>query len=118
MNQDLITVDRFSDPATAGLAQSRLEAADIPSFLSDEVTMGLAWHWNMALGGIQLQVPPEHAHEARLLLEDPGDPAAGGGRTRNQAPVSSWPGDRCGPASWDGTCRPWCHTRCTSGSSP
>ena len=77
MDPDLITVERFADPATAGLAQSRLEAADIPSFLADEVTMGLAWHWNTAVGGIQLQVPPEHADEARLLLEDPGEPAAG-----------------------------------------
>jgi hypothetical protein len=72
MDLDLITVARFTDPATAGLAQSRLEAAGIPSFLADEFTMGLAWHLNVALGGIRLQVAPEHADDVRLLLEEPG----------------------------------------------
>lgn len=73
MDQGLITLARFPDPATAGLAQSRLKAAGIPAFLADEATMGLAWHWNPAVGGIRLQIPPEHADEARLLLEEPGE---------------------------------------------
>lgn len=72
MDQVLITLARYSDPATAGLARSRLEAAGIPAFLADEATMGLAWHWNPAVGGIRLQIAPEHAEEARLLLDDPG----------------------------------------------
>lgn len=78
MDQDLITLDRFTDPATAGLAQSRLEAAGIPSFLGNEATMGLAWHLNVALGGICLQVPTEHAVEARALLEAPDNAAESG----------------------------------------
>jgi hypothetical protein len=63
------TVARFPDLTSAQLAQSMLEAAGIPCSIPDEHSAGLDWRLTGGLGGVRLQVPPEHAEAAVQLLE-------------------------------------------------
>ena len=62
------TVATFPDLASAQLAQAMLEAEDIPAVIPDEHLAGLDWRMGNALGGVRLQVAPEHAEQATALL--------------------------------------------------
>jgi len=64
----LTTIARFSFPHEAQIARSSLEAAGIPAFVADEHTINMQWLYSDALGGVRLQVPPEHAGHALALL--------------------------------------------------
>jgi len=63
------TVGNFPDLASARLAQAMLEGEGIPSTIPDEYLAGLDWRMSGALGGVRLQVSPEHAEAAVALLE-------------------------------------------------
>lgn len=71
-----VTVKRFPDSLSASAARIRLDAEGIPTFLEGE-RMGAPAMYRVAVGGVKLQVPPEHAAEARVIL----------------AQDWSWPGD-------------------------
>jgi hypothetical protein len=66
----LVTIATYGDALEASLARGYLESLDIPAFLADEQTIGMAWHLGVALGGIKLQVPDVVEAEARQALAD------------------------------------------------
>ena len=64
-NLPLVTIDAFPDPVDAGLAQSALEAAGIPSFLQGETANSMIPVAFMA----RLQVRAEDEAAARAILD-------------------------------------------------
>src|SRR5690606_13031314 len=64
---DWITVGRFGHPMQAEAPRLRLEAEGIPTFV-DGARMGDHSIYQVATGGVQLQVPRPLVHEARVLL--------------------------------------------------
>ena len=74
MEEAWITVATYRTPGDAALGQSVLDGAGIPFMTMNEVAM--AWAFGETAGGIQIQVPREHAQEATELLW-PKDEAAG-----------------------------------------
>ena len=69
----MAVVARFRDLAEAEVASANLEAAGIPNVLADTQTVGLAWYYSNALGGIRLYVGESDAAEAKALLETPAE---------------------------------------------
>lgn len=65
----LITLKRFDNPVDAHLLKSKLESEDIPCFLLDENTVTLNPLYNVAVGGIRLQVMEEHMKQAQAILQ-------------------------------------------------
>lgn len=65
----MTTIANCSNLLEAQQLQSVLEAADIPSFIPDEMTAGIAPHHFLGSAGIRLQVAEEFAEEARKLIE-------------------------------------------------
>jgi len=70
MEHRLVTVARFQYPFEAQFARGRLEAEDIYCFLADEHTVGIAWIYANAIGGIKLQVREEDAERALEILSE------------------------------------------------
>jgi hypothetical protein len=85
----LVTVETFSSPWEAQLARACLEAEGIEAVIADEHFFRLYGALSSTLGGVRLQVRPEHAGRASELLrdrrpifyvvkeEDAGPPASG-----------------------------------------
>ncbi len=65
----LVTVFRSFSPAEAQLVRSRLDAADIPAEVVNELAALSMDGYSMATGGIRVQVPEEYAAEARALID-------------------------------------------------
>jgi hypothetical protein len=63
-------VQTFDSPIAANLAKEFLEDAGLRTMLTDEATVGTAWHLALALGGIKLQVAPEDVEEALEVLAE------------------------------------------------
>ncbi|HEX4000746.1 MAG TPA: DUF2007 domain-containing protein [Pirellulales bacterium] len=70
MNDQLVTIARFSDQIQAALARNDLQAAGIKSFLPGESISAMAWHLTNAFGGIRLQVAAEDAPRAIAILSE------------------------------------------------
>ncbi len=80
----LVTIATYGIPGDAHGPRLRLEAEGIPAFLQGQ-RMGAIYQ--VATGGVKLQVPEEFAHDARVLLsqtwsppkdgDDPDDPWEG-----------------------------------------
>ena len=70
---ELVTVFRSFSPAEAQLIRSRLDAADIPAEVMNELAALSMDGYSMATGGIRVQVPDEYAAEARALIESAND---------------------------------------------
>jgi hypothetical protein len=66
---ELITIQLYRDASEADMAKTRLDSAGITSFLVGENTAML---YGSGLGGLQLQVSPQDAADARSILDDPG----------------------------------------------
>ena len=64
---ELVTVGTFADALAAEAPRIRLESEGIPSFLQGE-RMGSQSMYQVATGGVKLQVPRDLAAEARVLL--------------------------------------------------
>ncbi len=64
-------VARFRDLSEAEVASASLEAAGITNVLDDTQTIGVAWYYSTALGGIRLHVGEADLAEARALLDVP-----------------------------------------------
>ena len=62
------TIATFPDLTSADIARSALEAEGIPAEVPDAHLAGLDWRLGTALGGVRLQVPPEHAEAAAAVL--------------------------------------------------
>ncbi|MES2765537.1 MAG: DUF2007 domain-containing protein [Bacteroidota bacterium] len=67
---DFVTLARFSNPVEANIAKGKLEDAEIPVFLQDEMTVGMQWSLSNAVGGIKMQVLQEDYEQAVELLKD------------------------------------------------
>jgi len=67
----MITVGTFSKPEEANLLRSRLEAAGIPAFVRDELTVQMYWLYSNALGGVRVVVPDHHVEAAREIVALP-----------------------------------------------
>lgn len=65
----LVTVFRSFSPAEAQLIRSRLDAANIPAEVMNELAALSMDGYSMAAGGILVQVPDDFAAEARALIE-------------------------------------------------
>jgi hypothetical protein len=66
----LVTVETFSSPWEAQLARACLEAEGIEAVIADEHFFRLYGALSSTLGGVRLQVRPEHAGRAAELLRD------------------------------------------------
>ena len=64
----MITVATCFDIVEANRLKMLLEAADITVFIPDEMTATAAPHF-LTTSGIRVQVPEEHAEQARKILE-------------------------------------------------
>ncbi len=67
-----VTVQIFTLPTEAQMAQLRLESEGITCFLKDEETIGVINLYSNALGGIKLQVLDEDVEKAKVALIDGG----------------------------------------------
>lgn len=65
---DKITVATFDDMPSAHIALGRLAAEEIEATLADEHLVQTDWLYSLAVGGIKLQVRPQDAERARLVL--------------------------------------------------
>jgi hypothetical protein len=71
----LTTIATYETPALAHVAKSRLVDEEIPCFIADEHIIGMNMFLSVAVGGVKLQVPQEHAGHARAILNE-GVPTA------------------------------------------
>ena|SRR5947209_7117107 len=65
----MITIARCSLAAQAHAMRVQLEAAGIPVFLGDELTIAMDWLLSNAIGGVKVQVPERYAERATQVLE-------------------------------------------------
>jgi hypothetical protein len=69
-----VTVGRYGDPLRAEVPRIRLEAEGIPTFVEGG-RMGGPSMYQVATGGVKLQVPASLAADARVLLAQTWSPA-------------------------------------------
>jgi Putative prokaryotic signal transducing protein len=79
------TVLTFRDILDAQAAAALLEAEGIECVLANEYLIGMVWTYSTAVGGVQLQVAPDQAEEARALLE--ADESASLAEVESEFPV-------------------------------
>lgn len=75
------TIATFPDLAAAEMARASLEAEGIPAVIPDSQMAGLDWRLGTALGGVRLQVAPEHADAAARFLSETTAAEPGGDST-------------------------------------
>jgi hypothetical protein len=68
------TVATFFNVEDANLACLQLDEQDIPSYISGEWMTATAWHYALATGGAQVQVPHDFVERARAVLQPPAKP--------------------------------------------
>lgn len=66
----LVTVFQAFNPAQAQLVRSRLDAAGFPALVTHELSSLSMEGYSQATGGILVQVPEEHAEEAKAFLAE------------------------------------------------
>ena len=71
MTDELITIATYSEPMMAHIAQAKLEAEGIESFIADENTVATVWSYAIMTGGAKLQVRQNDAQQARQILRIP-----------------------------------------------
>jgi hypothetical protein len=69
INEEMVTIERYTDMLQAELAKGRLDSAGIESFLSGENAGRL---YGNGLDSVQLQVMASDEDDARAILNDPG----------------------------------------------
>jgi hypothetical protein len=69
MDDPLVTVARFRDPAMAELVRGKLLAEGLACDLVDEQTIAINWLWSDALGGVKVRVKAEEAERAREVID-------------------------------------------------
>jgi Putative prokaryotic signal transducing protein len=74
---ELVTVFRSFSPAEAQLVRSRLDAADIPAEVVNELAALSLDGYSLATGGILVQVPEAYAAEAKALIASAQDATDG-----------------------------------------
>ena len=90
---DWVTLATFSQVAEAGAARIRLEAEGIPTFLEGE-RMGNQGAFQVATGGVRLQVPRDLGDEARIVLSQTWTPSEDEGLDDAWEDLEPEPGSR------------------------
>lgn len=67
--ENMVTIAQCNKPAEAHALRLHLEAAGIPVFLADELTVAMDWLLSNAIGGVKVQVPEEYVEKATSLVE-------------------------------------------------
>ena len=68
-NDEMVTIERYTDMLEAEMAKGRLDSAGIRCFLAGE-NAGLLY--GNGLANVQLQVSAAEESDARAILNDPG----------------------------------------------
>jgi hypothetical protein len=70
MQRDLqfATVEIHTSPWEAHVSRGLVESEGIPAFLASEHHVWAIWPMSLALGGVRLKVPVEHASQALAVL--------------------------------------------------
>ncbi|MGO9443177.1 MAG: putative signal transducing protein [Thiobacillaceae bacterium] len=64
----LVTVESYTSPWDAHVACGLLESEGIPASIAGEHHVWANWPISQALGGVRIQVPPEHVAKAHDVL--------------------------------------------------
>ena len=83
--ENIIVLDSYYEPLAAHLARTRLEAAGIPCFLTNENLISLNRMYSPVAGGVRLHVYQRDAAQAAEVLREP-------------APMQATPGGLAEPA--------------------
>lgn len=67
---DLVTIARFSSPIEAHLARTKLESEGIEAFVADEHMISINPVYDLALGGVKLQIKYSDVERAQKSLGD------------------------------------------------
>jgi hypothetical protein len=67
-SEPMVTIAQCSLAAQAHAMRVHLEAAGIPVFLADELTVAMDWLLSNAIGGVKVQVPERYAERAQAIL--------------------------------------------------
>ncbi|MEO8147898.1 MAG: DUF2007 domain-containing protein [Bacteroidia bacterium] len=67
---NIITFQTFDNPISANIIKARLEENGVHCFLSDENMVTLYPIYNLAVGGIRLNIFEEDLEEANLILNE------------------------------------------------
>jgi hypothetical protein len=106
MAENIIVLDSFYEPLAAHLARTKLEAAGIPCFLTNENLVSLNRMYSPVAGGVRLHVyQRDAAQAAEVLRELPVMQAVPGGLAE---PTATEPCPRCGSheVSYDAAAEP------------
>jgi len=101
-SENIIVLDSFYEPLAAHLARTKLEAAGIPCFLTNENLVSLNRMYSPVAGGVRLHVYQRDAAQAAEVLREPVVmQATRGGLTdpplaSGEEAVATQPCPRCG----------------------
>jgi hypothetical protein len=109
--ENIIVLDSYYEPLAAHLARTKLEAAGIPCFLTNENLVSLNRMYSPVAGGVRLHVYERDASKAAEVLREPAVmQASRGGLAEPNAngATDSAPCPRCGSAdvSYDAAAEP------------
>jgi len=95
MQENIIVLDSFYEPLAAHLARTKLEAAGIPCFLTNENLVSLNRMYSPVAGGVRLHVYQRDAAQAAEVL-------------RELPVMRAEPGGLAEPAATETECCPRC----------
>ena len=96
MQENIIVLDSFYEPLAAHLARTKLEAAGIPCFLTNENLVSLNRMYSPVAGGVRLHVYQRDAAQAAEVLREPPVMQAVPGGLAEPAPAAEHTCPRCG----------------------
>lgn len=98
-SENIIVFDSYYEPLAAHLARTKLEAAGIPCFLTNENLVSLNRMYSPAAGGVRLHIYARDAARAAEVLREPAVmQAVRGGQAEPAAPPDALTCPRCGSA--------------------
>ena len=68
MPDEIVTLWAYRDLPEALIAQGKLQAEGVESFLADENIVRMDWFWSNLIGGVKLQVAAQDAEAALAIL--------------------------------------------------
>jgi hypothetical protein len=68
MTDEIVTLWAYRDLPEALIAQGKLQAEGVESFLADENIVRMDWFWSNLIGGVKLQVAAQDAEAALAIL--------------------------------------------------
>jgi hypothetical protein len=96
MAENIIVLDSFYEPLAAHLARTKLEAAGIPCFLTNENLVSLNRMYSPVAGGVRLHVYQRDAAQAAEVLREPPVMRAEPGGLAEPATAETERCPRCG----------------------